>query len=74
LGRAFYEDHRGIVEPPDAAGALAPGLDVTRAADILWTLNHPDLWQLLVDERGWTPDEWERWFAAQAISSLLRSG
>ena len=28
----------------------------TRAADILWTLNHPDVWQLLVGERGWTPE------------------
>jgi AcrR family transcriptional regulator len=70
----FYENQRGIVAPLQAANALKPELDVTRAADILWTLNHPDVWQLLVVERGWTPAEWERWFAAQAISSLLRSG
>ena len=69
----FYENQRGIVEPLHAAEALKPELDVTRAADILWTLNHPDLWQLLVVERGWTPEEWERWFAAQATSSLLRA-
>jgi AcrR family transcriptional regulator len=70
----FYENQRGIVEPLHAAKALEPELDVTRAADILWTLNHPDVWQLLVVERGWTPEEWERWFAAQAIAGLLRDG
>jgi len=25
---------------------------VEQATDILWTLNHPNLWQLLVTERG----------------------
>ena len=40
-------------------GALRASLDVERAADILWTLNHPDPWQLLVTERGWTAEQWE---------------
>ena len=59
-----------IVETP-GAGALAPGLDVDAATDILWTLNHPDVWHLLVVERGWTPAAWERWFADAAIAQLL---
>jgi hypothetical protein len=50
---------------------LRRGFDVTRAADILWTLNHPDLWHLLVGTRGWTPDAWERWFGDAACSQLL---
>ena len=67
----FHANQRVIVESIDAKGALAPGLDVDRAADILWTLNHPNLWQLLVAERGWTPDEFERWFAETALAQLL---
>ena len=63
----FYENQRAIV----ATLRLRPGLDVTRAADIMWTLNHPDVWQLLVGERGWTPDEWEQWFAATLCAQLL---
>ena len=54
-----------------AKDALRPGLDVDRATDILWTLNHPVVWQLLVIERGWTPDEYERWFADAAVEQLL---
>ena len=68
----FYDNQRSIVEACTRKKALRPGLDVTRAADILWTLNHPDLWQLLVRERGWTPEEWEQWFADTACSQLLR--
>ena len=68
----FLANQRAVVDAIDAKGALAPGLDAARAADILWTLNHPDVWHLLVDERGWTPEEWERWFADTACAQLLR--
>jgi hypothetical protein len=52
-------------------GALRRGLGVDRGADVLWTLNHPDVWHLLVGERGWTPEEFERWFAAAVREQLL---
>jgi AcrR family transcriptional regulator len=69
----FYDNQRVIVESLAAKNALAPGLDVTRATDILWTLNHPNQWQLLVLERGWTPAEYEQWFADTACAQLLRT-
>ena len=67
----LYDTHRATVAAPDAHDPLAPGLDAARAADILWTLNHPDLWHLLVGERGWTPDAYEQWFADTACAQLL---
>jgi AcrR family transcriptional regulator len=68
----FHENQRGIVEALDAKGALRPGLGVERATDLLWTLNHPDVWQLLVIERGWTPEEYAEWFRDATIAQLLR--
>jgi AcrR family transcriptional regulator len=68
----FYENQRGIVETLHKRKALRRGLDVKRASDILWTLNHPDLWQLLVGERGWTAEQWERWFTEAVRAQLLR--
>jgi AcrR family transcriptional regulator len=68
----FYDNQRVLVESLRARQALRPGLDVARASDILWTLNHPDVWLLLVGERGWTPEQWERWFADTACAQLLR--
>jgi AcrR family transcriptional regulator len=67
----FYDNQRAVVESLAAKDALRAGLDVTRAADLLWTLNHPDLWQLLVGQRGWTPAQWERWFDETARAQLL---
>jgi AcrR family transcriptional regulator len=68
----FHANQRVIVESIAAKKALRPGLDVDRATDILWTLNHPDVWQLLVGERGWAPDAWEQWFADTSCAQLLR--
>jgi AcrR family transcriptional regulator len=67
----FYDNQRAIVVSLDAKQALRPGLDVARAADILWTLNHPDVWLLLVGERGWTGEEWEQWFGDAICAQLL---
>jgi AcrR family transcriptional regulator len=70
----FYAIQRPIVEALHKKKALHRGLDINRATDILWTLNHPDVWQLLVRERGWTPDEYERWFGDTVCAQLLRVG
>jgi AcrR family transcriptional regulator len=68
----FYDIQRPVVATLAEKNALPPGLDVDRATDILWTLNHPDLWQLLVGRRGWAPEEYERWCGDVACSQLLK--
>jgi AcrR family transcriptional regulator len=67
----FYDNQRSIVEVLHQKNALRPDLDVTRATDILWTLNHPDLWLLLVNRRGWVPQQYEQWFGDTACAQLL---
>jgi AcrR family transcriptional regulator len=67
----FYDNQRSVVEALDKIGALRAGLDVAHATDILWTLNNPAVYWLLVDERGWPPDEHERWLADALCSQLL---
>jgi AcrR family transcriptional regulator len=67
----FHGILHGIVEAMGRRDALRPGLDVDRATDILWTLSHPDLWHLLVGERGWTPEDYERWCADTSCAQLL---
>jgi AcrR family transcriptional regulator len=67
----YHANQRVIVESLDEKQALRPGLEVDRATDILWTLNHPNLWQLLVRDRGWTPEQYEQWCGDVACSQLL---
>ncbi|HEY6688233.1 MAG TPA: hypothetical protein VI094_18725 [Propionibacteriaceae bacterium] len=40
--------------------------------DILWTLIAIEVYDLLVIERGWSLDDWERWVAESAAALLLR--
>ena len=72
IGSEYHANQRMIVESLNEKGALKPGLDVQRATDVLWTLNHPNLWQLLVGERGWPPEQYEQWCADLACAQLLK--
>jgi hypothetical protein len=67
----FHANQRVIVASLADKNALARSLDVDRATDILWALNHPNTWQLLVEERRWTPQQFEQWLANTACSQLL---
>jgi AcrR family transcriptional regulator len=53
------------------AGALRPGLRERDAADLIHALMSPDLYRLLVTERAWPPERYERWLAATLIGQLL---
>jgi AcrR family transcriptional regulator len=67
----FYANQRTLVAALHDRGGLRPDLDVDRATDILWTLNHPDVWLLLVGERGWTAEQFEAWFADTSCALLV---
>jgi AcrR family transcriptional regulator len=67
----YHANQRAILESLDDKDALRPELEVDRATDILWTINHPNVWHLLVGERGWTPEQYEQWTADLACSQLL---
>jgi AcrR family transcriptional regulator len=68
----LHDVQRAIVEQLHHKNALARGLDLDTATDILWTLNHPAQWQLLVRERGWTAEQYEQWLGDIFCSQLLR--
>ena len=52
-------------------GFLAPGLAVERARDLIWLHTAPDTYRLLVLERGWALDDYERWLATSLTATLL---
>lgn len=61
----------GVAGRLDALGSLAPGIDAATATDLLWTLNHPDTWHLLVRRCGWTADTYEQWVGDTLSAQLL---
>jgi hypothetical protein len=42
---------------------LRPGLEINEVADVVWAMNSPELYSLLVTERGWQPDRFADWLA-----------
>ena len=56
------------------AGALRPGLRERDAADVIHALLSPELYRLLVVDRGWKLDRYERWLVTTLTEQLLPAG
>ena len=54
-------------------GTVKPGLGLQQVRDILWMLTSRDPYRMLVVERGWTPDAYERWLADTLVRTLLKA-
>ena len=50
---------------------LRDDVTVDDARDLLWTHNSPELYDLLVNARGWLPEKFGRWLSASLIAALL---
>jgi AcrR family transcriptional regulator len=55
-------------------GALREDLDVRAATDVMWVLNDPGLYRILVVQRRWSRRRYETWLAGAMQLQLLRSG
>jgi AcrR family transcriptional regulator len=61
----------GIVRRLVERDALLHGLDPRSAGDILWVLNDPALYRLLVTERRWTQRRFRSWLTLTMQTQLL---
>jgi hypothetical protein len=52
-------------------GHLREDVSVDRARDILWTMNSPELFDLLVHRRGWSTKRYGTFVGEQLIAALL---
>jgi hypothetical protein len=57
----------------DLAAVASLRVDPADAADIIWATNAPELYQLLVGQRGWSPERYEH-FLADTWRRLLLAG
>lgn len=72
LRESRLQDNREVAEALAARQALAVGITVEQATDLLWTLDSTETYWMLVAERGWSPDEYEEWLGSVLIHSLLK--
>ncbi len=61
----------GIIRRLSERNALLHGLSRRAASDILWVLNDPGLYQLLVTQRRWTKSRFRTWLVTIMQTQLL---
>jgi AcrR family transcriptional regulator len=60
-----------VVADTAAKGSLRDGIDEEVAADLVWVLNDPGLYHMLVTVRGWTVERFRSWVATTLRHELL---
>lgn len=80
LAAAWRQSHeqrlsrlREVLNMIEQKAALKPALSIDAAIDTLWVLGSPEVYRLLVRERGWNPQQYEDWLADTAVTLLLRN-
>lgn len=66
-----YEMQRDRLVQLQRAGRLAPGLTLTDARRLMWTLTNRENYRMLVDVGGWSPARYERWLARTLVEQLV---
>ncbi len=69
--RRRYQRQKEIVETMAQEKAFTESLSVAKIRDILWTFTGRDIYRMLVVERGWSSDEYEKWLSNLLIQVLL---
>jgi AcrR family transcriptional regulator len=68
--RHRQQGQAGIARSLARVGALRPELRERDAADIIHALMSPEVYRLLVGDRGWSPQRYERWLSRILIDQL----
>jgi AcrR family transcriptional regulator len=71
IGEERLNGARRIVGHLQERGGLRQDLDPRATADVIWVLNDPGLYHMLVNRRGWSPRAYRRWLTAVLARELV---
>lgn len=66
-----YERQGEYVRKMMEEKSLAKGLTLQKARDILWAMTGRDMYRMLVIEKSWTSEAYEKWLFELLVKSLL---
>ena len=72
IARQRHEGQQGIARSLARSGALRPGLSERDAADVIHALASPEVYGLLVTDRGWSGERYETWLRSILTDQLLQ--
>ena len=68
--RLRYEREESVITFLRESGKLRTGLSHQGARDIFWMLTGGDVYRMLVQERGWSPQQYQDWLADTLVKLL----
>ena len=71
IGRERLAGATAVTNHLTELGALAPEVSKEQARDMVWTLISPEVYRMLVAERGWSDANYELWLARSLHAALL---
>ena len=63
-----------LIEDLESAGALRAGISRQEAADTVWAVNSTEVYQLMTETRGWSPEHYRQWLTRTLCRLLLPDG
>jgi AcrR family transcriptional regulator len=70
--RRRYKRQEETVKIMAKEKAFTERFPLSRIRDILWAFTGRDIYRMLVLERGWSSDEYEKWLGESLIQTLLK--
>jgi AcrR family transcriptional regulator len=71
IARQRHEGQRNLARSLARKGALRDGVRQRDAEDVIHALMSPEVFRLLVVDRGWSPDRYAEWLTATLAVQLL---
>ena len=71
LDRARLVRMTHVAQNLAATTPLRPGVSLRDAAEIMWTYSSPELYRLLVVDRGWSPEQYGQFVGTSLVDALL---
>jgi AcrR family transcriptional regulator len=66
-----YDAQANLIDGLQKGKLLRAGLSREAARDILWCFTSRDIYRMLVRERKWSPEEYERWLKETLVRELV---
>lgn len=67
-----YLRQEEVITSMYAEKVFQEGISLEKARDILWAFTGRDIYRMMVIERGWTADDYEKWLSQLLIQTLLK--
>lgn len=68
-----FQNLAAVTKQLESLGSLREGLDALQATENIWVITSPEVFSLLLTDRGWTKEKYVNWLVDTLVRLLLPS-